>query len=548
MDVDLGDEKMTEELFKQLEKEVWRIVNQKYAFEKQEISVDEARKLFESNEYKQEWLDEIAKKGEPATLYYTARGTEDEFVDLCAGPHVENTGQIGFFKLLTVAGAYWHGDEKNKMLTRIYGTTFPSKQELNKYLQMLEEAKKNDHRKLGKDLDLFVFSDLVGKGLPLLTPKGSTIRRELERFIVDEEIKRGYEHVYTPPLAKVDLYKTSGHYPYYKDTMYPIMQVEDEELILRPMTCPHHFMLYKSRPHSYKELPIRYGEMSPQFRFEKSGELSGLMRVRVFTLADAHIFCTLDQAEAEVKDVIDLIEFINQTLGLKKGEDYLYRLSLGNRSDDKKFFKDDEAWDKAEQILRKVLKESQAPFYEAPGEAAFYGPKIDVQIKKINGVEETAFTVQCDFAMPGRFDLKYIDTDGSEKQPIVIHRASMGAMERTLAFLIEFYGGAFPLWLSPTQVSIIPISEKFNDYGKKIEDKLRQSSIRVELNNSEESMQKRIRNAEKQKVPYMLVVGEKEQNEDIVAVRARGRQDLGVMKLDEFLDKIKEEIEEKKCH
>ncbi len=544
-DVDLGDEKMNEELFSQIEKEMWRIVNQKYDFIREEISIPDARRLFEGNEYKQEWLDEIEKRNEPATVYWTGKGTKDEFADLCAGPHVGNTSEIKAFKLLSLAGAYWHGDEKNKMLTRIYGTAFANKEELDAYLYQQEQARLRDHRKLGQDLGLFTFSDLVGKGLPLLTSKGATIRRELERFIVDEELKRDYQHVITPPLAKVDLYKTSGHYPYYKDTMYPVMQVDEDELILRPMTCPHHFMLYKDKPHSYKELPLRFAELSPQFRYEKSGELTGLMRVRMFCLADAHIFAKPEQAKNEIKNVLELIDYANTILGMKKGVDYRYRLSLGDRNDDKKYYKDTAAWDYAEQVLRDVLQELDVPYFEAPGEAAFYGPKIDVQMKKVNGQEETAFTVQYDFVMPKRFDLKYIDANGEEKQPIVIHRSSIGAFERVMAFLIEFYAGSFPVWLSPTQVTVIPISEKHGEYAQKVTDELKSKGVRVELDNNTESMQKKIRNAEKQKVPYMLVVGDKEQESGSVAVRARGRQDLGMMKKEEFIAKIHTEIMEK---
>lgn len=544
-DVDLGEEKMSEELFPQIEKEMWRIINSKYDFVKEEVSISDSRILFEGNEYKQEWLDEIEKRKEPATIYWTGKGTKDEFVDLCAGPHIGNTSEIKAFRLLSLAGAYWHGDEKNKMLTRIYGTAFNSKEELNNYLQQQEQAKLRDHRKLGQDLGLFTFSDLIGKGLPLLTAKGATIRRELERFIVDEELNRGYQHVITPPLAKIDLYKTSGHYPYYKNTMYPVMKVDEDELILRPMTCPHHFMLYKDQPHSYKELPLRLAELSPQFRYEKSGELTGLMRVRMFCLADAHIFATREQAKDEIKKVLDLIDYANQVLGMKKGVDYRYRLSLGDRSDENKYYQDDEAWDFAEQILRDVLKELDVPYFEAVGEAAFYGPKIDVQMKKVNGSEETAFTVQYDFVMPKRFDLKYIDEKGQEKQPIVIHRSSIGAFERVMAFLIEFYSGNFPVWLSPNQVVVIPISEKHINYAQKITQTMKERKIRIELDNSEQSMQKRIRNAEKMKVPYMLVVGDKEQEEDTVAVRARGRMDLGVMQLDEFISRIEREIREK---
>jgi len=535
-------EKITEENFPAIEAEMQIIIAADLPISRKEISIDEAKILFEGNPYKQEWLSEIEKRNEPATVYWTG----DQFVDLCAGPHIESTGNVhpDAFKLLSVAGAYWHGDEKNKMLTRIYGTAFDMKEELEAYLTQQEEAKKHDHRKLGVELDLFVFSELVGKGLPMLTPKGATIRRELERFTIDEELRRGYQHVLTPALAKTDLFKTSGHYPYYKDTMYPVMKVDDDELILRPMTCPHHFMLYKSRPRSYRELPLRIAECADLFRYEKSGELTGLMRARMFCLADAHIFVTNEQAKDEIKRVLDLIDYMNEILGLKKGEDYRYRLSLGDRSDDKKYYKDDAAWDNAEQVLREVVIETNAPYYEAAGEAAFYGPKIDVQMKKINGVEETAFTVQYDFVMPKRFTLTYIDKDGSENEPVVIHRSSIGAFERIMAFLIEKYGGAFPVWLAPIQAMIIPIADRHHDYAKKIQAEAQSYGIRIEIDSRDEKMQSKIRDAQMQKIPYMLVVGDREETENSLAVRFRDQRNE-TMPIDSFLTHCKEIIEKK---
>jgi threonyl-tRNA synthetase len=379
----------------------------------------------------------------------------------------------------------------------------------------------------------------------MLTEKGATIKRELERFIIDEEIKRGYQHVITPPLAKTDLYKKSGHYPYYKDTMYPVMKVDEEELILRPMTCPHHFMLYKSDLRSYKDLPIRYAEMAHQFRYEKSGELSGLVRVRVFTLNDAHIIVEKENAATEIKNVLELIDYANEKLGLVKGKDYRFRLSLGDRSDKKKYYQDNKAWDMAEEILRKVLTESKLPFYEAKNEAAFYGPKIDVQIKKINEKEETAFTVQYDFVMPKRFNLKYIAKDGNEKQPIVIHRAAIGCIERTMAFLIEKYKGNFPVWLSPVQVKILPITEKQLKYSHSVADKLKAENIRVELDDRNETLGAKIRNAQNEKTPYMLIIGEKEEKAKKVAVRLRTEKDLGQMDIEKFIIKVRENIDKK---
>ncbi len=520
-------------------------------FTREEVSVDEARKKVADNPYKLELIDEFAEEGKNLTFYKSVRLLPDgsksgNFEDLCKGGHAENPSkEIGAFKLLSIAGAYWRGTEKNKMLTRIYGTCFKAQTELDDYLQRVEDAKQRDHRKIGKELGLFVFSDLVGKGLPLLTPKGTTIRRELERFIVDEELKRGYQHIITPPLAKVDLYRTSGHYPYYKDTMYPPMKIDEDELILRPMTCPHHFMLYKSEPHSYKELPIRYAELSPQFRYEKSGELTGLMRVRMFTLADAHIICTLQQAKQEIKQVLELIDYVNQIFGLKKGEDYHYRLSLGNRKEDTKYYKDDDAWETAENVLRKVLQESGSPFEEAENEAAFYGPKIDIQMKNVLGKEETAFTLQYDFVQPKRFELKYADKEGHDQEPVVIHRSSLGAFERVMAFLIEKYGGAFPTWLAPTQVMIVPIAERHTDYAQKVLETLQSSKIRAEVNDKSDTMQSKIRDAQLQKIPYILVVGDREEKDNTVAVRTRGSKESPVLPLSEFLDNINEQIESK---
>jgi len=533
--------KISEDAFPKIEAEMKKIIQKNLLFKKKFISLKEARKLFKDNEYKQEWLDEVEKRKEKASVYWTG----DEFVDLCKGPHLKSTGEIGPFKLLSVAGAYWHGDEKNKMLTRIYGTCFANKKELDEYLKQLEEAKKRDHRKLGKELDLFVFSDLVGKGLPLFTKKGAVIRRELERFIVDEEIKRGYDHVYTPDIAKVELYEKSGHYPYYKDSMYPVMQVDEERLILRPMTCPHHFQLYASRPRSYRELPIRIAELANQYRYEKSGELSGLIRVRLFSLADAHIICRKDQAEAEIDSVLNLIEYIAKVLGLKPEKDFLYRLSKGDRADNKKFYKNDAAWDFAEEILEKSLKKHKCPFFEAEGEAAFYGPKIDVQIKNVLGKEETAFTVQYDFVMPKRFNLKYIDRDGKEKEPVVIHRSSIGALERVIAFLIEHYAGAFPLWFTPVQVKILPITERNIEYANSLADKLKRENIRVEVDDRNETLAAKIRDAQLEKVAYMLIVGDKEEQSKKASLRLRSEKDLGLIDIDKFIRTTLEKIKTK---
>jgi threonyl-tRNA synthetase len=534
---------------KKIEKQMHRIQARNDKFEHEEWDTARALKYFKAQNqpYKVELINDLvresANKGrkmKTVSIYKSGK-----FIDLCAGPHIKSMKEIGPFELTSIAGAYWRGDEKNKMLQRIYGTSFETKEELKDYLVMQEEAKKRDHRKLGRDLDLFVFSDIVGKGLPMLTPKGTVIRKELEKFVLEEETKRGYQHVVTPPLAKTELYKKSGHYPYYKDTMYPVMKVDDEELILRPMTCPHHFMLYKSRPRSYKELPLKIAEISPQFRYEKSGELSGLTRARMFCLADAHIVCTKEQAKNEIKDVLDLIEYANGKLGFVKGKDYAYRLSLGDRSEDKKYYKDDKGWDYAEQVLREVLKEEKAPFVEAKGEASFYGPKIDIQIKKVNGQEETAFTVQYDFVMPKRFEMRFIDDKGKDVEPIVIHRSSIGAFERTMAFLIEYTAGAFPIWLAPIQAKVLTIGKGHIKYGREIYKKLLDCGIRAEIDDENETVGKKIRDAELQKIPYILVVGDKEIENELVAVRERGKGNIGTVKIDKFIKGIRERIDNK---
>ncbi|MGC9603598.1 MAG: threonine--tRNA ligase [Minisyncoccia bacterium] len=535
---------LTPEDLKEFEKEMRHFVNQRIPFSGRKVTLAEAKKIFKEQPFKLELIKDFAKEKAPLSVYKTG----DVFLDLCRGGHVKNTSEIPAdgFKLSHVAGAYWKGDEKNPMLTRIYGLAFNSKKELEDYEKLQEEAKKRDHRKLGADLDLFVFSDIIGKGLPLLTPKGTIIRKELEKFVYETETKWGYQHVITPPLAKVELYEKSGHYPYYKNTMYPVMQVDEDKLILRPMTCPHHFMLYKSRPHSYRELPMRIAELASQFRYEKSGELTGLMRVRMFCLADAHIITPPEKAKEEIKKVLDLIDYMNETLGLKKGVDYRYRLSLGDRKDPKKYYKDDKAWDKAEDILRSVLKEVKAPFSEAENEAAFYGPKIDVQMKKVNGQEETAFTVQYDFVMPKRFELTYIDEGGKEKQPIVIHRSSIGAFERTMALLIEFYAGDFPVWLAPVQARVVPVSDRHRAYGEKVLEKMKNADIRADMANEGETLGKNIRQGELEKIPYLLIIGDREMEKNSVNIRERHTKETRDISTDKFVEEIGRKISEKK--
>lgn len=521
-----------------IEDKMQEIIKTDLPFIHHDIPREEATELFAKQPYKLELIEELPN--DKVSVY-----RQGNFTDLCRGPHVKSTGEIKVFKLTSIAGAYWRGNEHNKMLQRIYGLAFNTQEELDDYLERLEEIKKRDHRKIGKDLDLFVFSELVGKGLPLFTEKGSIIRRELERFVTDEELKRGYKHVYTPDLALVELYKISGHYPYYKDTMYPVMKIDDEELILRPMTCPHHYQYYASKPRSYRELPFRIAELAKQYRYEKSGELTGLMRVRLFCLADGHIICQKEQAVSEIHQAMDLIEYVAGVLGLKAGEDYRYRLSLGERKDTKKYFKDDEAWDFAENVLRTVLTERKAHFFEAENEAAFYGPKIDIQMKNVAGKEDTAFTVQYDFVGAKRFKLIYIDADGKEKEPIVIHRSSIGAIERTMAFLIEHYAGAFPVWLSPVQVKIIPVADRHNDYARQLNAEFRKYAVRSEVDDRSERMNLKIRQAQLDKVPYMVVVGDRETADKSVSVRRRDGEKLPTMPFDDFLKNVLQDIADK---
>lgn len=409
-----------------------------------------------------------------------------------------------------------------------------------------ESLAENDHRRLGQKLDLFTFSDLVGSGLPLWLPKGATMRRILERFIVDTEIEWGYSHVYTPDIAKLDLYKTSGHYPYYKDSMYAPIEIDEHQFMLRPMTCPHHFELYKTRPRSYRELPLRFAELAKLYRYEGSGELSGLVRVRSFCLADSHIFCAgKEQAIEEMGKALDLIEHVASVFGLTFGQDYWYRLSLGDRSDDKKFYKNDAAWNEGEELIRALLKKRGVEFREAVGEAAFYGPKIDIQMKDMRGKENTAFTVQYDFCLPDRFNLTYIDSDGQEKRTLVVHRSSIGAIERVMAFLIEHYAGAFPLWLAPVQVKLLPISETHLVYAREVKASLEEAGIRVELDESNESLGKKVRNAKLDKVPYFVVLGDQEVAGQTLGVEEHEIGKVGPLTLSEFIARLQQQVNSK---
>jgi threonyl-tRNA synthetase len=455
------------------------------------------------------------------------------FLDLCRGPHVESTGQIGAFKLMRVAGAYWRGDEHRPMLQRLYGTAWSSQAELDAYLERLEEAKRRDHRKLGKDLDLFMVSEEVGAGLPLWLPKGATVRRLLEEYILGVEREQGYQHVYTPHLAKLDLYKTSGHWYHYKDTMYPPMEMESgEELVLRPMNCPHHIEIYKQKMRSYRDLPIRIAELGTMYRLEKSGELAGLSRVRAMTLNDAHIFCTPEQMLPEFLKVVRLIQDVYKVMGF---EQYSYRLSLRDPNDKEKFVDNEVMWQRSEAALRQALDQLGVDYYEGIGDAAFYGPKLDVQVANVLGKDETISTVQLDFTLPERFELEYIGEDGQAHRPVMVHRGVLSTMERFMAFLIENYAGNFPVWLAPVQAMVIPIADRHLDYANEVAGKLRAAGLRVEVDSRGERMNAKVRDAQLQKIPYMLVVGDKEAADEAVALRLRSNENLGAIPLAEFV-------------
>ena len=527
--------RFSEEDFSKIEEEMKKIIKEDLPIERFELPREEAIKLMKDagEDYKVELIEDLP---EDEVLSFYKQG---EFTDLCAGPHLMSTGKVKCVKLLSISGAYWRGDEKNKMLQRIYAISFPKASMLEEHLQMLEEAKARDHRKLGKELELFMTHKLVGSGLPMYLPNGATVRRLLERYIQDKEIKMGYKHVYTPSLANVELYKTSGHWDHYKEDMFPVMKMENEELVLRPMNCPHHMLIFKSKMRSYKDLPIRIGELAHDFRYEDSGTVCGIERVREMCQNDAHLFVRPDQIKEEVAKVVKLILEVYEDFGFK---DYRFRLSLRDKNDKHKYFDDDEMWEKAESQLREILTELDLDFYEAEGEAAFYGPKLDVQLKSAIGHDVTVSTCQLDFLLPERFELEYIGEDGKAHRPVVIHRAILGTLDRFMAFLIEETKGAFPIWLSPMQVKILPISDKHLEYANKVKDLLTEKDVRVEVDDRAEKIGYKIREAWAQKVPYMLIVGDKEKETNTVGVRDRKDGDLGAMPIEEFVSKIEEEI------
>ena len=534
-DIDL-EESLTPEDLPKIEKEMAKIVNENFEIVRKEVSRNEAKRLFEEigDQYKLELIDAIPED-ETVTIY-----EQGEFFDLCRGVHVPSTGKIKEFKLLNIAGAYWRGNSDNKMLQRIYGTAFFKKEDLAEHLRLLEEAKERDHRKLGKELSLFTTSQKVGQGLPLWLPKGATIRRIVERYIVDKEERLGYSHVYTPIMGSVDLYKTSGHWDHYQDDMFPVMEMDNEQLVLRPMNCPHHMMVYKNSIHSYRELPIRIAELGLMHRYEMSGALSGLQRVRGMTLNDAHIFVRPDQIKEEFQRVVSLVLDVYKDFDLK---DYSFRLSYRDPQDKEKYFDDDAMWEKAQSMLKEAMDELGLEYFEAEGEAAFYGPKLDVQVRTALGKDETLSTVQLDFLLPERFDLTYIGEDGKQHRPVVIHRGVVSTMERFVAFLIEEYKGAFPTWLAPVQVQVIPVSpDAHHDYAKKVLEQLHSEGFRVEMDSRDEKIGYKIREAQMQKIPYMLVVGDKEVEENAVNVRKYGEQKSETIPFDQFIASLKNEV------
>ena len=472
--------------------------------------------------------------GEPLTMY-----TIGDFTDLCRGGHVDSSAAIGAVKLLSIAGAYWRGDERNPMLQRIYGTAFPTDAELQEYLHKLEEAKRRDHRRVGKELELFAVSDTVGAGLPLWLPKGATIRRLLEEYILEREREQGYEHVYTPAIAKVDLYKRSGHWDHYQDSMFPPMNLETEQLVLRPMNCPHHIVVYESKERSYRELPLRIAELGTMYRYERSGVLSGLSRVRGMTLNDAHIFCTADQIKEEFSSVMRLVESTYRDL---KITDYSYRLSLRDPANPAKYVDDDAMWELGERVLREAMDALGLPYTEAVGEAAFYGPKLDIQLADVMGHEETYSTIQVDFHLPNQFDLHYVAGDGTRRRPVIIHRAIVSTMERMISYLIELYDGAFPAWLAPVQAVVLPIADEQNAYAGTVAAELRAAGFRVAVDESNERLQKKIRNHQLQKVPYMLVVGKNEVTANSINLRTRSGEQSSTSTA-EFSARLRAEVD-----
>ena len=537
-DIDLGDVTLTEEDLPAIEKEMKKCSKSAKNIIRRELSKDEALEMFKGDPYKQDLISRMDENETVISCY-----SQGDFTDLCRGPHVDNTKEIKYFKLLKVSGAYWKGDSKNKMLQRIYGIAFDNEEDLEAHLQELQEAKERDHRKIGKEQEIFMTHELVGAGMPLWLPNGALIRKNLENYIYEKEQKLGYLHVYTPCVGTVNLYKTSGHWDHYKENMFPMMKVDEEEFVLRPMNCPHHMLVYKNKMHSYRDLPIRIGEFATDFRYEASGAVKGLERVRCMCQNDAHLFVRPDQIGEEFKKVVSLILDVYKDFGIKE---YKFRLSLRDPEDKEKYFDDDQMWNEAEDKLREVLNDLGVEYFEAVGEAAFYGPKLDVEVKPAVGPEVTLSTCQLDFLLPRRFELNYIDSNGEKQIPVVLHRAIFGTFDRFTAFLIEETKGAFPLWLSPVQVVAIPVNTEYQgEYAREIYDILKQHGIRVELDDRNEKLGYRLREAQTAKVPYTLVLGDNEKNDRTISYRLFQSKDTTTVTIDEFVKLLEDEIENK---
>lgn len=541
-DIDL-DENLTPDHFPAIEKKMKEIINKGEPFVRKVVSKEEALKLFKDNVYKTEIINELPE-GEEVSIYYTG----DDFFDLCRGPHVESSKNLQnyAYKIHAVNGAYWRGNEKNKMLQRVYAYAYPDKKQLNEHIQMIEEAKKRDHNKLGRELGFFTTVDYIGQGLPILLPKGARVIQILQRFVEDEEQKRGWLLTKTPYMAKSDLYKISGHWDHYKDGMFVLGdEKKDKEVYaLRPMTCPFQYQAYLNKARSYKDLPLRYNETSTLFRNEASGEMHGLIRVRQFTISEGHLMCTPEQLESEFKGCLELATYMLKTLGLY--EDASYRFSQWDPNDKEKYIGTKEQWDEAQSAMEKILKDLNVPYEIGIGEAAFYGPKLDIQIKNVFGKEDTLITIQIDQMLAEKFGMVYTDKDGNKKNPYIIHRTSIGCYERTLAYLIEKYAGAFPLWLSPEQVRVMSLTERNTDYVDKIVARLQQEGLRVEADNRNEKIGYKIREALNEKVPYLIIVGDEEEKNGTISIRGRGFENKSGLNLDDFIARLKNEIETKK--
>lgn len=536
-DIDLGGKTLTDEDLPKIEKEMKKIAKGNKRIVRHELTKEEASEMFKDDPYKIDLINEFPE-GEVITCY-----TQGEFTDLCRGPHVESTKELRNFKLLKCSGAYYKGDSKNKMLQRIYGVCYQNEEDLKEHLQMLEEAKERDHRKLGKDLGIFMMSDLVGRGLPLWLPNGYTLWRTIQNYITEKEVSHGYQHVHTPDLGSVELYKTSGHWDHYKDDMFPAMELDEEAYVLRPMNCPHHMVIYGNRLHSYRDLPIRIAEIANDFRYEAAGAVKGIERARSFTQNDSHIFCTKEQIEEEFKGVLNLILEVYKDFHIT---DTKFRLSLRDKNDKEKYFDDDEMWNSAESALRKVLTDLGVNFVEAEGEAAFYGPKLDILIKPAVGNEVALSTIQLDFLLPRRFNLTYVAENGEKQTPVVIHRAVLGSLDRFIAFLLEETKGNLPLWLAPVGVEVIPVSSEHHlEYAKNVYERLLSEGIRVELDSRNEKLGYRLREAQTRKINYTLILGDNEKLDRTVSYRLHGEKDTTTVSIDEFVKLLKNEIENK---